>query len=93
MLARLRHENLCWFEPTIPGVEGAGGLGASPGRFKHGEQQQDWFELDRDYPYLAVQQYVIDNLRGALTPLHRGMRDLCAVENVCDGGSTSARCG
>ncbi len=45
-------------------------------RFWHREDAIGWSELDRAYPYVAVQQYVIDNLNDAHTPLHREMRDL-----------------
>ena len=75
VLAGLRRENPLYFEPTIAAVEVLAPE-APNARYKEGDQTIEWFLLDRDPPYLTVQQYVIDNLRGALSPVHRALRDL-----------------
>jgi hypothetical protein len=42
-------------------------------RFILGDTAVGWSELDRTYPYIAVQQYVLDHPEGAITPMHREM--------------------
>ena len=74
VLHNLRKENPRWFSKliTTPIVQEE----RKYARVKHGDQAVGWSNLDRTYPYIAVQQYVLDNLRGAITPIHREMRDL-----------------
>jgi hypothetical protein len=74
VLHNLRKENRNWFVKliTTPIIQ----QGQKYARFRHGDTDVGWSELDRTYPYIALQQYVIDNLNGANTPMHREMRDL-----------------
>lgn len=74
VLHNLRVENRPWFKPliTTPIIQ----KGSKYARFKIGELKAGWSALDGTYPYIAVQQYVVDNLRGAWSPIHREMRDL-----------------
>lgn len=74
VLHNLRIENPGWFSKliTTPIIQEE----RKYARFKAGDRAVGWSNLDRTYPYIAVQQYVLDNLRGAITPMHREMRDL-----------------
>lgn len=74
VLYNLRIENPRWFSNLItsPTIQ----EGRKYARFKHGDQAAGWSNLDRAYPYIAVQQYVVDHLCDAITPMHREMRDL-----------------
>lgn len=74
VLHNLRQENRTWFRPLISTHIIL--QGRKYARIKCGDKAVGWSALDQTYPYIAIQQYVIDNLRGALSPLHREMRDL-----------------
>ena len=74
VLFNLRTENPEWFAKliTTPTLVN----GHKYARFRYGDRAVGWSGLDGTYPYLAVQQYMIDNLRGAASPMYREMRDL-----------------
>jgi hypothetical protein len=74
VLHNLRVENRSWFKRTIttPIIQS----GSKYARFRLGDVDVGWSEFDGTYPYVAVQQYVVDNLDAAVTPMHREMRDL-----------------
>jgi hypothetical protein len=74
VLGNLRLESPAWFKR----ITSSSAVPPKPpyARFQHGANTEGWSILDRTYPYIAVQQYVLDNLRSAVTPMHREMRDL-----------------
>jgi hypothetical protein len=74
VLFNLRTESPAWFARliTTPTVVN----GRKYARFRHGDRAIGWSGLDRVYPYLAVQQYIIDNLHGSVSPMHREIRSL-----------------